>query len=138
MTFEQAKTVVLKYVGIWNAAYPATPLWAQVAPIPAGMHFRFNGFFILVNGAMFPESVVTTFFHEYGHAHYEREHGGGNVVDSEAAAIRSSLQLSTQEGLEELAFREADAIKQMAANEPYRSAVAKLNDDPLWRKYARL
>ncbi len=138
MTFEQVKNITLKYVDIWNATYPASPLWALLTDTKAGMHFRFNGFFILVNSAMVPESVLTTFFHEYGHAQYEREHHVGNVVDSEVAAIRSSLQLSTEEGLEELAFREADAIKQMAANEPYRSAVAKLNDDPLWRKYARL
>jgi hypothetical protein len=61
-----------------------------------------------------------------------------DVVDSDVAAIRSSLQLSIDEGREDLAFREVDAMKQMAANEPYRSAVAKLNDDTLWRKYARL
>jgi hypothetical protein len=139
MTFDEAKQTILKYVGIWNVSFPDSPLWVNVTGIRAGMHFRFNGHFILVNAAMVPESIITTFFHEYGHAHYEREHRDSqNVVDSEVAAIRSSLELCVAEGLEDLAYREAAAIKNMAHEEPYRTAVQKLVTDPLWRKYARL
>ena len=39
------------------------------------------------------------------------------------------------EGLEGLAYREAKSVTEIAANEPYRSAVAKLADNELWRKY---
>jgi hypothetical protein len=39
------------------------------------------------------------------------------------------------EGVEELAYREAKSVKEIAANEPYRSAVSKLAEDELWRKY---
>ena len=85
---------------------------------------------------MTPESLLVTFFHEYGHAFYEREHPGAfNEVDSEVAAICSSLELCVAEGFEELAYLEAKSVKGIAANEPYRSAVAKLADNELWRKY---
>jgi hypothetical protein len=86
---------------------------------------------------MTPENLLTTFFHEYGPACYEREHPGAiDEVDSEVAAISRSLELSVAEGCEELAYREAKSVKEIAANEPHRSAVAKLADDELWRKYA--
>ena len=39
------------------------------------------------------------------------------------------------EGFEELACLEAKSVKEIAANEPYRSAVAKLADHELWWKY---
>jgi hypothetical protein len=39
------------------------------------------------------------------------------------------------EGFEELAYLEAKSVKGIAANEPYLSAVAKLADNELWRKY---
>jgi len=138
MTFEDVKKIILKYVQQWNDSTPRTPLWALAASLKAGIHFRFNGHFIVVNSDMIPESVLTTFFHEYGHAKYERDHAPIDVVESEMAAIRSSLELCTQEGFESLAYREAEAIKQIASQEPYTSAAARLSADALWRKYARL
>jgi len=49
-----------------------------------------------------------------------------NHIDSEVAAIRSSLELCAVEGLEELAYREAKAVKTMGVDEPYRIAVERL------------
>jgi hypothetical protein len=95
----------------------------------AGMNIRVHVQLIVLRQYMTPERLLTTFFHGCGHACYESEHPGAiNEVDSEVAAIRSSLELCMAEGLEELAYREAKSVTEIAANEPYRSAVAKLAD----------
>jgi hypothetical protein len=59
----------------------------------AGMTVRVRVQLVVLREDMKPESSLTTFFHEYGHACYEREHPSAiNQVDSEVAAIGSSLQ----------------------------------------------
>src|SRR6185437_5453585 len=69
---------------------------------------------------------------------YRLAHPGDfDDVASEIAAIKSSLTLLPKEGLESLAFREARAIREMANRDPYRSAVQRLADDPIWIKYSR-
>src|SRR5260370_10047423 len=151
MTYEQAQLIVKKYVDIWNHANGFIPLWVQLAKpgapvnIPgvtfgmtadpekiAGMHYRINAQLIVLREGMVPESILTVFFHEYGHLKYHSAHPADfNHIDSEVAAIRSSLELCAVEGLEELAYREAKAVKTMAVDEPYRSAVERLKDDTL-------
>jgi hypothetical protein len=155
MTREEVQLILQKYVNVWNGANHGCHLWVALAnpgaaiTIPdvtfgmskdpqqvAGMNIRVHVQLIVLREDMTPESLLTTFFHEYGHACYEREHPGAiNEVDSEVAAIHSSLELCVAEGSEELAYREAKSVKEIAANEPYRSAVAKLADNELWRKY---
>ena len=156
MTREEVQLILQKYVNVWDSANTERHLWVALAypgaaiTIPnttfglnkdpqqvAGMNVRVHVQLIVLREDMAPESLLTTFFHEYGHACYGREHPGAtDEVDSEVAAIRSSLELCVAEGVEELAYREAKSVKEIAANEPYRSAVAKLADDELWRKYA--
>jgi hypothetical protein len=157
MTREEVQLILQKYVNIWNGANRGCHLWVALAypgdaiTIPditfgmtkdpqrvAGMNVLVHIQLIVLREDMTPENLLTTFFHEYGHACYEREHSGAlDEVDSEVAAIRSSLRLCVAEGFEELAYREAQLVKEIAVNEPYRSAVAKLADDELWQKYAR-
>jgi len=156
MTREEVQLILQKYVNVWNSVNSGCHLWVALAnpgaaiTIPnttfgmnkdpqqvAGMNVRVHVQLIVLREDMTSESLLTTFFHEYGHACYEREHPGGiDIVDSEVAAIRSSLELCVVEGVEELAYREAKSVKEIAADEPYRSAVAKLAEDELWRKYA--
>jgi hypothetical protein len=157
MTLEQVQVIVQKYVAAWNHSN-GVPLWVHLvkpgAPVNipgvtfgmtadpekiAGMHYRINAQLIAIREGMVPESILTTFFHEYGHAKYDLSRPADfNVIDSEVAAIRNSLELCAVEGLEELAYREATAMKTMAVDEPYRSAVERLKDDALWRKYSRM
>jgi hypothetical protein len=155
MTREEVQLILHKYVNVWNSANHGCHLWVALAnpgaaiTIPditfgmtknpqqvAGMNIRVHVQLIVLREDMTPESLLVTFFHEYGHACYEREHPGAfNEVDSEAAAICGSLELCVAEGFEELAYREAKSVKGIAADEPYRSAIAKLADNELWRKY---
>jgi len=37
-----------------------------------------------------------------------------------------------------MTYPEARSIVEAAVKEPYQSAVERLKDDPMWRKYARL
>jgi hypothetical protein len=80
--------------------------------------------------------MLTTFFHELGHAHYRKSHPTDfNAVDSEAHAIIYSLETLVREGFDLLAQLEASTIKQMAAtDEPYKSAVEMLASTQLWHK----
>jgi hypothetical protein len=138
MTLEDVHRIIRKYVTEWNARRPDAQLYALVSVPQAGMHLRFSGYFIWVHAGMVPESILTTFFHEYGHAEYENEHQQVEYIATEVAAILSSLTLCVAEGFEQLAYREAENMKLLASNEPYKSAVARLQDNPVWRKYARL
>jgi hypothetical protein len=71
---------------------------------------------------MVSESILTTFTHEYGHAQYRVAHPNDfQEVDSEIAAIKSSLTILPSEGFEYLAYREASAFKGMARDEPYQA-----------------
>jgi hypothetical protein len=157
MTSEQVQGVIDKYVDKASAASPIK-LWVclakpgQALTIPgmtfgmtkdpntvAGMHYHVNAYVICLRDDLAPESLLTTFFHEYGHATYEKDHRvTADVIESEMAAILTSLQLCLDEGLEPLAYREADAIKKITATDPYKTAVERLAANLLWRKYARL
>ena len=153
MTSEQVQPIVQKYVNEWNTQNPNYPMWVLLAnpgdplnipgamfpPNKAGMEQPIHAHLIVLSKNMVAESVLTTFTHEYGHALYRRGHARRfNEVDSEVAAIRSSLTILPKEGLEQLAYREAKAVNEMADKEPYKSAVQKLESDPLWRKYRAL
>jgi hypothetical protein len=155
MTREEIQSIIEKYVNLWNKTNPDYHLWVALAKpgasitIPgvgfgvtkhpqevAGMNVSVHAHIIVLRENMIAESLLTTFFHEYGHASYQREHPGEvNAVDSEMVAIRKSLELCVTEGFEDLAYREAKSIKEVADSEPYRSAVARLANDELWRKY---
>jgi len=112
MTLEQAQLIVKKYVDGWNNSNGYIPLWVHLvkpgAPVNipgvtfgmtrdpekiAGMHYRVNAQLIVIREGMVPESILTTFFHEYGHAKYESGRSAVDIIDSEVAAIRSSLEL---------------------------------------------
>jgi hypothetical protein len=51
------------------------------------------------------------------------------------AAILFFLEALGNEGLDELAYREARALTEMV-DEPYKSAVARITDHPIWKKYS--
>jgi hypothetical protein len=51
------------------------------------------------------------------------------------AAILFFLEALGNEGLDELAYREARALTEMV-DEPYKSAVARVADHPIWKKYS--
>jgi len=53
------------------------------------------------------------------------------------AAILFFLEALGNEGLDELAYREARALTEMV-DEPYKSAVARVADHPIWKKYSSL
>ena len=155
MEMQQAHTLARKYVDEWNQHTERAPLWVSLAMpespvnIPgvtfsnggapvAGMHQSIRAELIVLNPQLVPESFLSSFFHEYGHALYAASTPAEarNVVDSEVAAIRFSLEALEKEGFADLAAREVAAVLDMAVNEPYKSAVAKLTAHPLWIKYA--
>jgi len=51
------------------------------------------------------------------------------------AAILFFLEALGNEGRDELAYREARALTEMV-DEPYKSAVARVADQPIWKKYS--
>lgn len=154
LTIEQVQPIVQKYVDEWKGHNPQYPLWVSLASpgdsinVPgvtfsttaspkAGMELAIHAHLIVINRSMVPESILTTFTHEYGHAQYRIVHPNDfREVDSEIAPIKSSLIILPSEGFEYLAYREASAFKEMAREEPYRSAVQRLAAYPLWRKYS--
>jgi len=156
VSIQNVEEIVKKHVAIWNNQPENVPLWVVLAnpgdalSIPgvtfgnkidgkAGMELPIRAHLIILNRHMVPESLLTTFLHEYGHAAYRiSQTKDWNEIDSEVEAIQFSLNALADEGLDDLAYREAEAIKQMAVQEPYKSAVAKLTHMAIWRKYARL
>lgn len=154
MDVSETQRIVSRYVAAWNRA-GRDPMWVYlVSPgeqinVPgvsfgdqgsshAGMELAVRAQVIVLNKAMRAESLLTTFLHEYGHALYRSSRPEPfDRVESEAFAIRHSLQALEAEGQAELAFQEAAAVAQMASAEPYLSAVARLRDEPLWQKYRR-
>jgi hypothetical protein len=150
---DDVKKIIKTYTDNWNSNPKHLPLWVTgAAPgdniqIPgvtfssankpeAGMSIAVRAELIVLNQAMVPESLLSTFLHEYGHTMYRTTHAHPVEVDSEIAAIRFSLNALAKEGLEKLAYREADSVKQMASAEPYRTAIRRLASDPLWKKYS--
>jgi len=84
MTLEQVHSIVQKYAEQWNRQNPKYPLWVALASpgdpvnIPgatfgtsdnpqAGMELPVCAHVIVINKSMVPESILTTFTHEYGH-----------------------------------------------------------------------
>lgn len=153
MDYSKAQTIVGKYVGAWNST-SRDPMWVILATpgdsinipnvtfgnhdsVHAGMELPVRAQLIVLNKAMRPESLLSTFLHEYGHALYRVENPNAfNHIESEIFAIRHSLQALEAEGCQDLACQEAQTVIQMASAEPYRSAVERLQDDQLWRKYS--
>jgi hypothetical protein len=156
MSLADIQPLLKKYTDQWNADKKKPPLWViganpgdrlqipgvtfgDVHDSKAGMELPIRAQLIVINKAMLPESILTTFLHEYGHALYRyTATGEGNSIDSEAEAIRFSLAALDAEKLAYLAYREAEAVKKMSSQEPYKSAVLKLSKDPMWKKYSRL
>jgi len=156
VTIQEVEGIVKSHVAVWNSDPANPPLWVVLASpgdaiqIPgvtfgnmgdgkAGMELPIRAQLIILNHHMVPESLLSTFLHEYGHAVYRNSQPKDwNEIDSEVEAIRYALKALADHGLDDLAYREAEVIKQMAGQEPYKSAVAKLADLELWRKYAAL
>jgi hypothetical protein len=95
MTREEVQLILQKYVNVWDSANTGCHLWVALAypgaaiTIPnttfglnkdpqqvAGMNVRVHVQLIVLREDMTPESLLTTFFHEYGHACYGGEHPG--------------------------------------------------------------
>ena len=156
LTNEDFQRIAKKYLEAWGAGPGAPFIWVIVAMpnatvplnIPgiafgaeglpvAGVTREVRGYMIVVNGKMAPESSLSSFLHEFGHATYMRSNPNATEeVAAETAAILFLLEALEKEGLDELAYREARVITEMAAAEPYRSAVAKIANHPIWIKYS--
>jgi hypothetical protein len=155
LTLEQVQPIIQKYVHLWETLNPKRPMWVSLAgpgdpvnvpgvrfgtpekPV-AGMENQITAVLIIINKNMIPDSILTTFTHEYGHAEYREAHPNNfQEIDSEVAAVKSSLTILPKEGFVYLAYKEAKAVKEMSKDEPYRSAVQRLANDPLWTKYSQ-
>jgi hypothetical protein len=114
MTQEAFNALLKKYMDRWNAVTGRPPLWVVGAragdsiAIPgvtfanngaamAGMELLVHAQLIVLNQEMKPESLASTFLHEYGHAlHRFSKPGPVDWVESEIEAIKfPSLALST-------------------------------------------
>ena len=123
------------YSDIRRVIIPGIAFGAEGLPV-AGVTREVRGYMIVVNGKMAPESSLSSFLHELGHATYMRAHpNGAERVAAEMAAILFFLEALGNEGLDELAYREARALTEMV-DEPYKSAVARIADHPIWKKYS--
>lgn len=109
--------------------------------VAAGMHQTLTVDVLVINRTMRPESMVSTFFHELGHAVFEATHAKPwKEIDNEAFAIAYSLRCLHQHGLDLLARSEAASVQEMATADPYKGAVSKLQAEKngWWVKYAHL
>ena len=155
LTIEDIGKVIKRYTDLWNSDTRKAPLWVSGAlpgssiPIPginfgttsqpkAGLSIPVHANLIVLNQDMLPESLLTTFLHEYGHTIYRDTQPVFDEIDSEVEAIRYSLATLENEDLADLAYREAAAVLSMATEDPYKTAVARLASDPLWIKYSRV
>ena len=159
MNIQEVQKIVKRYIEEWNNDSTKSPLHVILSEpgnqiqIPgitsdvifgkaneprAGMHLLIRANIIVLNQIMVPKSLLTTFFHEYGHAVYKELHlENWNEIDSEAAAIKFSLEALAEEGFHDLARREVKAVQQMSINEPYKSAVKTISNDPNWLRYSK-
>jgi hypothetical protein len=148
--------IAKKYLEAWGAGPGAPFIWVIVAMpnasvplnIPgvafgdeglpvAGLTREVHGYMIVVNGKMAPEIALTSFLHELGHATYMRAHpNGAEAGAAESAAILFLLEALGNERLDELAYSEARVYGDMAAAEPYKSAVAQIAENPIWKRYS--
>lgn len=154
MTPDEAHAIIREASDAWNsdsknANWPVNVRYAKPGdsisitlsigtfPQEGGMTTPFSGQVIVVNSEFIPESQVQTLFHELGHAHYNnRNPGVNNQIDSQAAAFKFSLE-SLAACDEELAYREGVAILGMSTAEPSKSALARIANDPIWKKYSK-
>ena len=94
------------------------------------------------NGLMLPAQLMS-FFHEYGHAVYRREANEAidntdALIRTETAALRSSLQLSDEEGLPHIALLAVNAARVAALTDPvYQTAIENVASNLLWQKYSK-
>jgi hypothetical protein len=103
----------------------------------AGMTINLRGFAMILNMGIVPDSLLTTFFHELGHVKHRQDLGREfDPIESEIWAVKFSLEALESHGCVALAYREAEAIKTMASEDPYRSAVELLKNDPVWLRYS--
>jgi hypothetical protein len=155
LTHADFQRIAKKYLEAWGTGPGAPFIWVIVAMpnasvplnIPgisfgaegmqvAGVTREVRGYMIVINGTMAPESSLSSFLHELGHATYMRTHSyGAETVAGEMAAILFLLEALGNEGLDELAYREARIISEMTA-EPYKSAVAQIANHPIWQRYS--
>ena len=155
LTNADFQRIAKKYLEAWGTGQDAPFIWVIMAMpnasvplnIPgisfgaeglpvAGVTREVRGYMIVVNGTMAPESSLSSFLHELGHATYMRTHSyGAETVAAEMASIVFLLEALEKEGLDELAYREARTISEMTA-EPYKSAVAQIANHPIWKKYS--
>jgi hypothetical protein len=157
MTREDALEVITQVTNAWNDDPANEKVWvigansgdwvsipkyvrfqSEEKPV-AGMTIHLRGFAIVLNLGIVPESFLSTFFHELGHVKHRQNLGDDldlDLIESEIWAIRFSLQALETHGCFALAYREADQIKTMASEDPYRSAVERLKNDPVWQKYS--
>ena len=156
LTNDDFQRIARKYLQAWGVEPGAPFIWVIVAMpnasvplnIPGitfgaeglpvtGMTREVRGYMIVVNGKMAPEIALSSFLHELGHATYMRTHpNGAEASAAELAAILFLLEALGTEGLDELAYGEARVFTDMAAAEPYKSAVAQIADHPVWKKYS--
>lgn len=142
--------LIKKYADLWNSNPANLPLWVIAAKpgdqinvpkitfrtaegVTTGMEMLVQAHIIMLNEDLSPENLLSTFLHEYGHARYRAAHlDQFDEIASETEAIRYSLKALVEEGFPKLAHREALKIQQMAHVEPYKSAVLRLANDPVW------
>jgi hypothetical protein len=155
MTQQQTSDLIKKYTERWNNEKRKPPLWvvgahpgdsicipgltfANKGDMKAGMEILISAQVIVLNQDMLPDSIASTFLHEYGHAlHRNSKAGSIDWVESEIDAIKFSLSALSEEGLDDIAYREAATVLQMTSDEPYKSAVSRLSEDPVWKKFSR-
>src|SRR5438046_1065368 len=112
---KEIKTIIREVTETWNRGHPDFVVWVnggkpgvQVviptghffgspAAIQAGMTLpiTLKGAAVMINDAMRPESILTTFLHEFGHVHYlygAKEKP--NEVEAEKHAISFSASTS--------------------------------------------
>ncbi len=125
---------------------PPTPpdLWDAEAEKPVSGRFLKvgNEYRIGINNDLILPAQLMTFFHEYGHAVYKREaneaiDNSHALIRTETAALLSSLRLSEEEGLPEIAYLSVYGARQAALTDPiYQAAIKNVEADPLWQKYS--
>lgn len=152
MHISDALELINRYVAHWNSNPHHAPLRVVAVQPGEEIHIPYGTFrsdlaglalahvqvhVIALNKLAPVASLPGTFLHELGHVAYNTSaRSGWDKVASEAFAIRFSIDALAREGLEHLAFREAQAILSLKDRDPYRSAIAQLAGDPTWRKYA--
>ena len=128
-----------------NGQPPIPPeLWDAEAEIPRSGRFLKvgNQYRIGINNDLILPAQLMTFFHEYGHAVYRREANEAidnreALIRTETAALLSSLRLSDEEGLPEIAFLAVTSARVLAPTDTVlQTAMENVKNEPLWQKYS--